>query len=427
MGNRLCREKIAQNVYFSSVTDSRYKTNRISVNLMLPLAKETATQNALLCAMLRKSSAEYESFMDVSKKLSDLYGAYLDSDVLKIGENQGISLYATAIDDRYALNGEPLTTELAKLLCSLLLKPNIKNGAFNEKELEVEKQVLIDEIEAEINEKRSYAVMQCSKNMCAGERFSIPRYGYKDKVPAITAQSLVQAYQDALSGALVEIFFTGCGSPDAAKEIFASAFKGVTRKEDYRLSTEVISEVEEVKDVTERMDVAQSKLVLGFRAGSDVSDNAKNLAALMMVAIYGSTPSSKLFLNVREKLSLCYYCASRYDRYKGILMVDCGIEAGNMQKAKDEILKQLAEMQNGNITAEELDHALLAIKNGYNAVFDSTKSVETYYLGQIFSGTDYDPGEVLSQLERVTIEDVQNAAKRVKLDTVYFLTGEENS
>lgn len=425
MGNRLNREKIAQNVYFSSVTDSRYKTNRISVNLMLPLRKETATANALLSSMLRKSGAEYENFMTISKKLSDLYGAYLDSDVLKIGENQGLSLYITAIDDRYALNHEPLTTECARLLCSLLLKPNIKNGAFNEKELEVEKQVLIDEIESEINEKRSYAVMQCSKSMCEGERFAIPRYGYKDDVPSITAESLVKTYQDAVSSALVEVFFTGCGSPDAAKKIFVDAFQEISRGEDYRLSTEVIREVKQVKEVTEQLDVAQSKLVLGFRAGSDISDNDKNLAALLMVAIYGSTPSSKLFLNVREKLSLCYYCAARYDRYKGILMVDCGIEAGNMRKAKNEILKQLEEMQNGNITADELHHALLAIKNGYRAVFDSTKSVETYYLGQIFSGTTYDPEEVLAQLEGITFEAVQNAAQRIKLDTVYFLTGEK--
>ncbi len=425
MSQRLHREKIAQNVYFSQVTDPRYKTNRISVNLMLPLKRETASRNALLCAMLRKSGAEYRSFQELSARLSDLYGAYLDGDVLKIGENQGISLFITAIDDRFALNKEAVTEECARMLCSLLFAPNVKDGAFPEKEVAVEKQVLIDQIEAEINEKRGYAIMRCSKFMCENERFAIPRYGYAEDVPAITGKALAEAYNEVISEAMVEVFFCGCGTPDGAREIFAKAFSSIRRESNYQLTTEVRKDVAEVREFTEHMDVTQSKLVLGFRAGADVTDEHKSLAAFLAVTIYGATPTSKLFLNVRERLSLCYYCAARYDRYKGILMVDCGIEAVNQQKAKEEILAQLDELKRGGISDDELTNAVLAIKNGYNAVFDSTKSVETFYLGQIFAKTAYDPEEVIAQLEKLTVADLVQVAKGIKLDTVYFLTGSE--
>ncbi len=427
MSNKLNREKIAQNVYFSSVTDARYKTNRISVNLMVPLERKTATANALLCAVLRKCSAEYKSFTDINAKLCDLYGAYLDSDMLKIGEDQGISLFVTSIDDRYALGAEPVTEQAARLLCSLLLRPAIGDGSFPEQVLEVEKQVLIDQIESEINEKRSYAIMQCSKHMCAEERFAVPRYGYKQDVPGITGKALAEAYHNLITGAKVEIFFAGCGNPEDAKQIFAEAFSHITRSSGQALFTEVRGEVETVKEITEHMDIAQSKLVLGFRAGASVADEHKSLVAFLASAIYGATPTSKLFRNVREKLSLCYYCAARYDRYKGIVMVDCGIEAANMQKARDEILHQLDEMRNANISQEELSNAVLAIKNGYNAVFDSTKSVETYYLGQIFAGTSRDPEAVAAQLETVTVEQLAAAAQGIQLDTVYFLTGQEKA
>ncbi|MFA9382003.1 MAG: EF-P 5-aminopentanol modification-associated protein YfmF, partial [Acetanaerobacterium sp.] len=391
----------------------------------LPLQRETATTNALLCAMLRKCSSEYNSFMDINARLADLYGAYLDSDVLKIGENQGISLFVTAIDDRFALDGEAVTQESARLLCSLLLKPGISDGAFPEKELVVEKQVLIDQIESEINEKRSYAIMQCSKHMCADEQFAVPRYGYKQDVPSITGKGLADAYKNMIANASIEIFFTGCGDPGAAKVIFSEAFSQIARTSDYTLSTEIRHDVDKVREVTERMDIAQSKLVLGFRAGASVADEQKSLVAFLASAVYGATPTSKLFRNVREKLSLCYYCAARYDRYKGIMMVDCGIEGANMQKARDEILHQLDEMRNGSISEDELKNAVLAIKNGYNAVFDSTKSVETYYLGQIFAGTARDPVEVIAQLESITIKDLEQAAGNILLDTVYFLTGEK--
>ncbi len=424
MSSKLNREKIAHNVYFSSVTDARYKTNRISVNLIMPLERKTATANALLCAVLRKCSREYKTFTEINERLCDLYGAYLDSDVLKIGENQGISLFVTAIDDRYALGKEPVTEQAARLLCSLLLSPAIRDGAFPDDVLKVEKQVLIDQIESEINEKRSYAIMQCSKHMCADERFAVPRYGYKEDVPSITGEVLADAYRELMENATVEVFFAGCGDPAAAKQIFEEAFGQIKRTSSFTMTTDVRHEVEAVKEVTEHMDIAQSKLVLGFRAGASVADEQKSLVAFLASAVYGATPTSKLFRNVREKLSLCYYCAARYDRYKGIVMVDCGIEAANMQKARDEIVRQLDEMKNGGITDEELTNAVLAIKNGYNAVFDSTKSVETYYLGQIFAGTARDPEEVAAQLERVTVQDLAQAAQHIQLDTVYFLTGQ---
>ncbi len=424
MSSKLNREKIAHNVYFSSVTDARYKTNRISVNLIMPLERKTATANALLCAVLRKCSREYKTFTEINERLCDLYGAYLDSDVLKIGENQGISLFVTAIDDRYALGKEPVTEQAARLLCSLLLSPAIRDGAFPDDVLKVEKQVLIDQIESEINEKRSYAIMQCSKHMCADERFAVPRYGYKEDVPSITGAVLADAYRELMENATVEVFFAGCGDPAAAKQIFEEAFGQIKRTSSFTMTTDVRHEVEAVKEVTEHMDIAQSKLVLGFRAGASVADEQKSLVAFLASAVYGATPTSKLFRNVREKLSLCYYCAARYDRYKGIVMVDCGIEAANMQKARDEIVRQLDEMKNGGITDEELTNAVLAIKNGYNAVFDSTKSVETYYLGQIFAGTARDPEEVAAQLERVTVQDLAQAAQHIQLDTVYFLTGQ---
>lgn len=128
---------------------------------------------------------------------------------------------------------------------------------------------------------------------------------------------------------------------------------------------------------------------------------------------------------MREKLSLCYYCAARYDKYKGIIIVDSGIEAKNYQKAKDEILRQLEDIKNGGLTEEELANAVRYIKNSYNSIFDSTKAAESFYLGQIFSETDNDPEEVLAQIDKITLEDIKNAMQTVKLDTIYLLAGEE--
>lgn len=45
-----------------------------------------------------------------------------------------------------------------------------------------------------------------------------------------------------------------------------------------------------------------------------------------MTDVFGGGPYSRLFMNVREKLSLCYYCSARLIRGKGIIVIQSGIE-----------------------------------------------------------------------------------------------------
>ena len=146
-----------------------------------------------------------------------------------------------------------------------------------------------------------------------------------------------------------------------------------------------------------------------------------------MAAILGGTTSSKLFVNVREKLSLCYYCISRYDLYKGILLIDSGVENINIEKARAEILAQLEAICKGDFTEEEQRSALLSLKNSYNSVYESDSSIEGYYFGQILKKTRFTPEMEKEKLEKVTREEIIQVAKKIKLDTVYLLTGKEGA
>lgn len=147
----------------------------------------------------------------------------------------------------------------------------------------------------------------------------------------------------------------------------------------------------------------------------------------LMTALYGGTPSSKLFLNVREKLSLCYYCAARYDRSAAIMLVDCGVEKENIESAKKEILVQLDEIRNGNFEHETLENTRLQIKNSLRAVSDYPGTLEEWYLSRILSDEIASPEEEMRAIDAVTREQVIEAAQQVRLDAVYLLTSKEDS
>lgn len=416
------RTAIGDGIWFNSVIDRRYKTNRISVSFVLPLERETASVYALLPSILRKGTKSCPDFTEFSKKLAMLYGAKVGYGVSAIGDCQVLTVSVDVIDDSYALGGESLLEEAAKILSEVALEPVLENGAFRETDIALEKQSLIDQIESEINEKRRYALNRAMSILCAGEPAGVNKYGYIEDVKKITPRSAAEAYETLLKTARIEIMFVGCGDPSKPEALLKQAFAGVERTL-RQFPAFTVKREAELKEETDRMNVSQSKLVLGFRTRTAPDEDRLN-AVRLMLALYGGTPSSKLFLNVREKLSLCYYCAARPNVSKGIAFVDCGVEHENIEKAKAEILRQLDCIKAGDFTDEELEHARLSMVNSFRSVGDSAGAVEGWYLAQLLYGTGNSPEAEAERIAAVDREAVIAAAAEMELDTVYLLTAE---
>ena len=302
MNDRIKREKIGEGVFFTAITDPKFKSNRISVNLLLPLEEATAANRAIVPFVLRLRYKDCPDFTQLNEKLCDLYGAIVDGDVRKYGVYQIINLSVQSLDDRYSIAGEPLVQECADLACGMLFDPYLENGLFSEEDVCLERQNLIDTIESEFNDKREYAINKCLSLMFDGSPLAVKKYGTREKAQLITAKSATDAYHDILRRAAVEILFIGCGDPSAAEKVFSARFAKTQRQPvAYDASLPCVS-AKQVRTVREDMDIAQGKLVMGFRTGETTSPDEVD-AMKMMVALYGGTPFSRLFQNVREKLS----------------------------------------------------------------------------------------------------------------------------
>lgn len=413
------RKEIADGVFFNSIKDNRFKTMKITANMIVPLTKENASANALLCGVLSHSCKAYPDFTELSRKLSSLYGADLGVSVKKIGDNQLLKISASGLDDRYAFDGDSVTQELSEILCNVIFKPNLTDNEFPSEEVEQEKRQLLDVIDSEFNDKRIYANGQLIKNMCEDEVFGIKRYGTAEKIRESTPKSLYNTWQNLLKTAKFEIMYVGETSPDLAEEVFTKAFEGIDRQPQ-TVVTEVIRSAEKAKHISEEMELSQSKLVMGFRAGTAIPDDEVN-ATRLMCAILGGTASSKLFCNVREKQSLCYYCSSGYDRVKGIITVDSGVEAENIEKAEQGILNEIEEMKKGNITDFEIEAAKMAVVNSFYSTNDTVGGIESWYVNQLFDDKFRSIEEMSEAINSVTKEQVVASAQKMTLDTVYVL------
>lgn len=417
--NLINRKQISDGVYFNSIKDSRFKTMKITANMIVPLSAEDASANALLCGVLSHSCKAYPDFTELSKKLSSLYGADLETSVRKCGDNQVLRISASGLDDRYAFAGDSVAEELSKLLCNVIFEPNINDNLFCSEEVEQERRQLLDLIDSEFNDKRTYANGQLIKNMCADEVFGLKRYGTAKKIKEATPQSLYTTWETLLKTAKFEIMYVGDSSSDGAEAVFTSAFSSIERNP-IKADTQIIRSANEPKHISEEMDLSQSKLVMGFRAGTAVPDEDVN-ATRLMCAILGGTANSKLFCNVREKQSLCYYCASRYDRLKGIITIDSGVEGDNIEKAEAGILKEIEDMKNGIISDFEMEATKMAVVNSFYSTNDTVGGIEAWYVNQLFDPQFKTIEEQCAEISAVTKEQVIEAAKKMTLDTVYVL------
>ncbi len=413
------RIRLGDGVWFSDVRDSRFKTMKISANLIVPLSAANAAANALICGVLSRSCKAYPDFTALSKKLSFLYGAELNASVRKAGDNQVLTLSASGLDDRYTLDGESVARELSLLLCGVIFEPNLQGEAFVPGEVEQERRQLLDLIDSECNDKRIYANAQLVSRMCAGEVFGMKRYGTAETIRAATPQSLYAAWRQLLKTAVFEIMYIGDSAPDRAVEVFRQAFEGIDRAP-VTAQTEVIRAAAQPQHFTEEMDVVQSKLVMGFRAGTALPDR-EIYATMLMCAILGGTANSKLFCNVREKQSLCYYCGSRYDKMKGIVFIDSGVEGENIEKLEAGVLHEIEDMKNGVITDFEIEATKMAVINAYHTSDDTVSGIESWYAAQLFDDSWKSIEEMAALINGVTREEIVAAANRLTLDTVYVL------
>lgn len=416
------RKIIGENIGFSTVTDEKFNTCTLCIRLITELSADTAAANAVAMGCLSYSNSKLKTLQEMSEQLSALYGASVTSSFPKRGDLQILGMSASWICSRFALENEDIDGKMLEIIGDCLFRPNIVDSGFENEAFKINRKEMLDRIDGELNDKRSYTLSQASKIAYAGEPAENSEYGTRASAEAVTPQSAYQAYLKLLESAQIEIFFVAPSENPDVEKLFADNFakiNRITRRYPFRSVSPLKPQPE---NATEELDVRQCKIALAFKSDSD------DIEALALLAtIYGGTPVSKLFTNVRERLSLCYYCACRYNKAKNVIMVDCGVEKNNIGKASEEILRQLDEIRHGNITDAEIQSALLALENSCISVGDTPYSYVSWYFERFCCGDAKTPAEFFETLKGVTKDRLIKAAASLKLDSTYHMLNKETA
>lgn len=413
------RKEIGKGIYLNEIYNKKFKSNVVKFNYATPLDEKREFANALLQLMLITSNSEIHSKTELSQKLAGLYGSSVRASYGTLGDYQTCGLSAGFISDRFTIDGEVISDEVVRQLLLCLFSPDITDGKFNENYFRVRKQELVDSVAASINDKRNYAILQAKKIIFEGEPAGI--YDTIERAESVTQQDILESFDYLRKNAVLEI--TICG-----REKIPSVIEMI-EKEVSKLERNDVKEIEyrsnsplkkTVKTVTEKMNVNQSKLVMAYK-----SDYEDIYVAKLFTMLLGGTPFSKLFANVREKMSLCYYCSAGYFDRKGTMMIDSGVESENIEKAKTAITQQIEAVAKGDFTDEELYNTKLLLTGNFKSNYDSIYDMASWYDAQNTRKTSYSPDDVNEIVMAVTREQIIECAKSFAPDSVYVIEGTE--
>ncbi len=416
------RIELLPGVFLRAIRTDRFKTGCMNLNFVRPLTAQEAPMAALLPSVALRGTRLHPDIRSISAFLDEHYGASVGTLARKKGEILTTGFFADFPEEDLLPPGAQVFAPVVDFLGELLFDPRMEAGCFPPDVFSGEKRNLLDTIDWRLNDKRTYSVYRMIRAMCAGEAYGVPRLGERPEAEAITAEGLFAWYRRMLRHSRVELFYMGKRPRDEVAGVLGTMLAPLERGQIDPVGTEVKRQAGPVRQVEETLDVLQGKLCIGLRTGI-IGTDPDYPALILLNAVFGAGTTSKLFLNVREKLSLCYYASSSIDRFKGLMIVSSGIETANFEKTKDEIFRQLDACRQGDISDKELENARRAILSSLRASLDSPNRVDEYSLGCALSGRDVGIETLMERIRAVTKDEVRRAAQKLSVDTIYFLKG----
>lgn len=414
------KKEIKKGITAHVIKTNKFKTDLAAVFLTTKLTREDVTKNALVPMLLRRGSKSLEDIEEINKELEEMYGAGFDCGIDKTGDNQVLKFYLEAIDDKY-LPQEGVLEKAINTLIEIVFAPKIENDAFKEDYTELEKEKLKILIEGKKDNKAQYANLRCQEEMYQGTPFGLFKYGYAEDISGINAKNLYEHYKKLISECKIDIFVSGSVDEEKIFDIIGNneEVQGLSEREAIYNKKNMAFTKHQEREVIEKADVTQGNLILGLSI--DESSKRERYAAIVYNAILGGSATSKMFQIVREKHSLAYTASSNYLRHKNSIFIRCGIEIDNYKKTLDLIKEQIEDMKNGNFSDDDIANAKKGIISVVRMIPEEQDTEVTYYLGQELAEHKMSFEEYEAEVESVTKEEITNFAKKVNLDTIYFL------
>ena len=406
----------------SCIKTDKFKTGILTFTLTVPFEQEGYIHSLLLAGVLRRGTEKFQTMAKINSRLDELYASCIEIRSNIVKDRLLLVFTAEFIDDRYTLSDVDVLDGIVEIVSEMLLHPKVDNGGFNVKIFEQELGFVVDSLNAERNHTRSYTATRCNEIINRENPFYPTIDGLLAQSKSITPNSLLEYYRNVLKNSPVDVFYVGNCDLQVVESKIKKYFYDFSWESDKTVSCAKFNYPTTFVGQKEVLAVSQGKLAMGFNTNTDIL-SSEYYAAMVFNELLGGSSSSKLFVNVRERLNICYYCSSSYSIYTGILLVSCGIDVKNYEIAKKEILAQLSDICDGNFDDYELRTAKKSLINCYKQIVDNPLDMQSFYSGRAVVGVNESIEECLDSISAVTKEQIISIARKTMCIAEYFVEG----
>ena len=410
----------SRGISYKFLKTDRFKTTVISMGFYLPIDGGAAA-NSLALSLMRSGTAALPDPYSFQRKLASLYGATVSSWTAKQGDAAEYRINISVNADRYSLENENTVNQAGELFCDMVFGRFLDGTEYPADAVTREKRLLSERIAGKMNDKRIFARSRCEEETCKDEPYGMSPDGTCAEVRALQTTDVTAALERLIKTAFLSVIVIGEKEPDGFKERIARLLSKAERKYSPLPHNITAAARDSVNTVEDKMPVEQGKLVIALRS-ADGGNDRETTAMRVMADIFGGGPYSKLFCNVREKMSLCYYCSARPVRSKGLIFVESGVQNDNMDAAQKAICEQFEDMKKGAFSEKDLKCSKLALLDAIRSAESDQQSLLGWYSARALDVCAMSPKEACAEIEKITADDVISAAKGFAVDTVYRLT-----
>ncbi len=399
------------------INTDRFKTITVSLKFTKKYNREESVYFKLLERVLPINGTEnYKSVNDITKKLESLYNANIGYKFYVTSENMTFETNLRIINPKYTK--EDTYKESFDLFKEILTKPTLKNNQF--KYFDLQKDNLINSILNVKDDLRSYSSLKFQEIFYKGTVYAENNYKNIKLFEDMESKKLYENYKKLFSEFKIDVFVIGEFDEEVLTKYIEELMKGFKSKDNYTkdLYTKVKCKESLVKD---KFKESQSSLLIGLNING-LTDEERDYKLILYNTILGSMNNSVLFVNVREKNSLCYSIGSTISKFTETMIIRSGISSDSFDDAVRLIKESLEEMKDEKKVDKLLKNAKKTLNIAYNDFYESSNKIIDYYFIREFT--------ILPSIEErrekvmnLTSKDVTDIAKKVSIGLIYLMEG----
>lgn len=395
------------------IKSNKFKSNSISLNIPIDIDEKITDLN-LVSEMIKIGSKKYDSLKKLYSKLQEMYGTHFNCYVNKCGEVAVFTIYIEFLKDEYIDQNTSLWDEIINFLHEIFYNVLEEKGCFKEEFLKIEKENLRTNILSLVDSKNYYAYVKCEQISTKNEPYVNYIYGNVDRLEKINGKNLYEFYLNLRE---LPYYFVIIGNfdEDRIKNMLYDKFgKSLERK--FNTDNNKFLKTD-FRESYERFDITQTKLVINFKTPITIF-NGDYYAFFVFNKILGSG-YSKLYREVRQKRSLVYYINSYYEKFKGMLSIECGIDDKNFDVTKEIILSEIQNISNGEISESEIENAKRSIRRLLMSVQDKVSSMHSFIAPLYIFNKEFDINEFLKNIYSVDKNRIIDASKQIIKSAIF--------